>query len=94
MAKLTQAQTISALADDLGKSKAEVKEILTKIAEKVYKELKSGGGELTLPGLCKIVKVKRKARMGRNPQTGEEIKIAAKTVVKCRPVKALKDAVL
>jgi DNA-binding protein HU-beta len=51
-------------------------------------------GEFVIPGLGKLVKVKRAARMGRNPATGAEIKIAAKTVVKFRVAKAAKDAVL
>ena len=51
-------------------------------------------GEFTLPGMVKLVVQKRKARMGRNPATGEAIKIPAKTVVKARVVKQMKDAVL
>ena len=47
-----------------------------------------------IPGLGRLVKAHRKARIGRNPQTGEQIKIKAKTVVRLRPSKALKDAVL
>jgi DNA-binding protein HU-beta len=50
-------------------------------------------GEFTLPGFGKFVKTKRKAREGRNPATGETIKIAAKTTVKFRASKSLKDAV-
>ena len=57
------------------------------------KELKRSG-EFVLPGLVKLVVQKRKARMGRNPATGEAIKIPAKTVVKARIAKQLKDAVL
>jgi DNA-binding protein HU-beta len=56
-----------------------------------YKGAKDG---FTVPGLGKLVKVKRKARMGRNPATGETIKIKAKTVLKFRIAKAAKDAVL
>lgn len=51
-------------------------------------------GEFTLPGIGKLVKANRKARMGRNPQTGEAIKIKAKTVVKMRLSKTCKDAIL
>ena len=58
-----------------------------------YKEVKKNG-EFVLPGFGKLVKQKRKARMGRNPATGASIKIAAKTVVKFRVAKAAKDAVL
>ncbi|MCU0662259.1 MAG: HU family DNA-binding protein [Myxococcota bacterium] len=51
-------------------------------------------GEFSLPGIGKLVKAKRAARTGRNPQTGESIKIPAKTVVKMRLAKACKDAIL
>lgn len=57
------------------------------------KELKRSG-EFVLPGMCKLVVQKRKARKGRNPATGAEIDIPAKTVVKARIAKQLKDAVL
>jgi len=53
-----------------------------------------GAGKFVIPGLGRAVKVHRKARMGRNPATGEAIKIKAKTVVRLRPAKAFKDAVL
>ena len=56
-----------------------------------YKEAKNG---FTLPGVGKLVLVQRKARMGRNPATGEAIKIPAKKVVKFRVAKAAKDAIL
>jgi DNA-binding protein HU-beta len=61
------------------------------IAEVAYKEAKN---TFTLPGLGKLVLVQRKARMGRNPATGEAIKIKAKKVVKFRVAKAAKDAIL
>jgi DNA-binding protein HU-beta len=56
-----------------------------------YKNAKDG---FTIPGLGKLVKVRRKARLGRNPATGETIQIPAKTVLKFRIAKAAKDAVL
>ena len=59
--------------------------------EMAYKEAKNA---FTVPGLGKLVKVRRKARMGRNPATGETIRIPAKTVLKFRIAKAAKDAVL
>ena len=62
-------------------------------ASSTEKELKKSG-EFVLPGMVKLVVQKRKARMGRNPATGEAIKIPAKTVVKARIAKQLKDAVL
>ena len=63
---------------------------LTALAERELKR----SGEFVLPGMVKLVVQKRKARMGRNPATGEAIKIPAKTVVKARIAKQLKDAVL
>src|SRR6266481_6701280 len=58
------------------------------------KEAKGGAGKFVIPNIGRVVKAHRKARMGRNPQTGEAIKIKAKTVVRLRPAKAFKDAVL
>jgi DNA-binding protein HU-beta len=74
-------------------SKKEVTAVLDAMTELAYKEVKKSG-EFTIPGIGKLVKVNRKARMGRNPATGAEIKIPAKTVVKFRVAKAAKDAVL
>jgi DNA-binding protein HU-beta len=65
-------------------------EVITGIALREVKK----NGEFTFPGIGKLVKQKRKARIGRNPKTGEKIKIAAKTVVKFRVSKAVKDSVL
>ena len=72
-------------------TKKQAGEILDHIAELAYKNAKN---TFTLPGLGKLVLVNRKARMGRNPATGETIKIAAKRVVKFRVAKAAKDAIL
>jgi DNA-binding protein HU-beta len=89
---LTQSQIIEKLAaTDEALTKKQVKSLLTAIAELAYKEAKNG---FVIPGLGKIVLVKRKARTGRNPATGATIKIAAKTVVKFRVAKAAKDAIL
>jgi DNA-binding protein HU-beta len=68
-------------------------EFLESLVAIAYREAKKNG-EFTLPGIGKLVKQKRKARIGTNPKTGEKIKIAAKTVVKMRVAKAAKDAVL
>jgi DNA-binding protein HU-beta len=62
---------------------------MAELADVAYKQAKHG---FTLPGIGKLVVVKRKARMGRNPATGEQIKIPAKTVVRFRIAKACKDA--
>lgn len=84
---------IANLAEANGMSKKDVAAFFDAIAEMVYKEVKKSG-ECIVPGFGKLVKAKRKAREGRNPATGETIKIPAKTVVKFRLAKAVKDAVL
>jgi DNA-binding protein HU-beta len=92
MAKaLSKSQLTSALAEKHGLTKKQTDEILTSLVELAYKNAKN---TFTLPGLGKLVLVNRKARMGRNPATGETIKIAAKRVVKFRVAKAAKDAIL
>jgi DNA-binding protein HU-beta len=93
MAKMTKTQIIAALAEQADKSKKEVKDFLDLYEEMAKKEVKKNG-EFAVMNLGKLIKQKRKARMGRNPQTGESIKIPAKTVVKFRVAKAAKDAVL
>lgn len=93
MAKMTKSQLMQTLAEKTNMSKKDVMgmwDILTALA---YSEVKSSG-EMTLPGLGKLVKKHRAARMGRNPLTGAQIQIPAKTVVKFRVAKAAKDAVL
>lgn len=92
MAKaVTKSQIIAKIADDAGISKVQAKSALESIIVQAYKGAAAG---FTVPGLGKLVKVKRKARLGRNPATGEQIKIAAKTVLKFRIAKAAKDAIL
>ena len=94
MAKgMTKSEVLNALAEKTSKSRKEVSEMLDAIAALAYDETKKSG-EFTLPGLGKLLKKHREARMGRNPATGEQIKIAAKTVVKFRVAKAAKDAIL
>ncbi|HXN07230.1 MAG TPA: HU family DNA-binding protein [Nitrospiria bacterium] len=92
MAKaMTKSGIISHLSGKLELPKKKIGEVLQVIAELAYKEAKNA---FTLPGLGKLVLVNRKARMGRNPATGETIKIPAKRVIKFRIGKACKDAVL
>jgi DNA-binding protein HU-beta len=93
MAKMTKSQMIASLADATGLSKKDTSAFMDTLAEMVYKEVKKSG-ECIVPGFGKLVKAHRKAREGRNPATGETIKIAAKTVVKFRLAKAAKDAIL
>jgi DNA-binding protein HU-beta len=87
----TKSQIVSELAEKHGITKKQATEILESLVTMAYKEAKNG---FTIPGLGKLVVVQRKARMGRNPATGEAIKIKAKRVLKFRIAKAAKDAVL
>ncbi len=92
MAKaMTKSQIIEHLATKADLPKKEVIKGLEILVNLAYKEARNG---FTLPGLGKLVLVQRKARMGRNPQTGAAIKIPAKKVVKFRVAKAAKDAIL
>jgi DNA-binding protein HU-beta len=91
--KMSKTQLASELAGATGTSKKVAGQFLDSLGAIAYREVKKNG-ELTIPGLGKLVKQQRKARMGRNPATGEAIKIPAKTVVKFRIAKAAKDAVL
>jgi DNA-binding protein HU-beta len=90
---LTKAQLSTALSEKLDITKKQVNLFFEALNDVAYKETKKNGA-FTLPGIGKLVLQKRKARMGRNPATGEEIKIKAKTVVKFRVSKACKDAII
>ena len=89
--KLTKSQVIGSVADKCDLPKKQITNVLEQLVALAYKEAKN---TFTLPGLGKLVLVNRKARMGRNPQIGEAIKIPAKRVVKFRVAKAAKDAIL
>ncbi len=92
MAKsMTKSQVADHLAGKAGITKKAASELLEELAGLAYKEAKN---VFTLPGIGKLKLANRKARMGRNPQTGEPIKIPAKRVVKFRVAKAAKDAIL
>ncbi|MGI8967045.1 MAG: HU family DNA-binding protein [Limisphaerales bacterium] len=92
MAKaLSKSQITSEIAEQSGITKKQAGEILELIVSMAYKNAKN---TFTLPGLGKLVLVNRKARVGRNPATGESINIPAKKVVKFRIAKAAKDAIL
>jgi DNA-binding protein HU-beta len=92
MAKaLTKSQTVAAIAETVGLSKKQAGEVIESLVDLAYKNAKNS---FTLPGLGKLVLVNRKARIGRNPATGEQIQIPAKRVVKFRVAKAAKDAIL
>ncbi|HTY64188.1 MAG TPA: HU family DNA-binding protein [Acidobacteriota bacterium] len=90
---MTKAQLVTLIAEKASLTKATANEILEIIATTAVAETKKNG-QFVIPGLGKLVKSQRKARMGRNPQTGAAIKIPAKTVVKFRVAKACKDAVV
>ena len=92
MAKMmTKAATIDHMAKKSGLTKRQVGGVLDILGTLAYKEAKNG---FVVPGFGKLVLANRKARMGRNPQTGAPIRIPARRVVKFRIAKALKDAVL
>ena len=92
MAKsMTKSAIIAHLATKASLTKKQVTTVLEHLATLAAKEAKNG---FQIPDLGKVVLRHRAARMGRNPQTGEPIKIAAKRVVRFRVSKALKDAVL
>ncbi len=91
MAKMmTKSATITALAQKASLSKKQIAEVLDQLLAVATKEAKNG---FVIPGFGKLVLANRKARMGRNPQTGEPIKIPAKRVLKFRISKTLKDTV-
>lgn len=90
---LTKAQLVAHLAETSGISKKDVLAILDELTALAYKEAKKEKG-FTLPGLGKMVRVKRKKRMGRNPKTGAPIEIPARTALKFRISKQAKDAIL
>ena len=92
MAKaMTKSKTADYLASKLDVSKKQANQFLDELAMLAYAQAKNS---FTLPGIGKLVLVNRKARMGRNPQTGEPIRIPAKKVVRFRVSKAAKDAIL
>ncbi len=89
--KMTKSALVSHLAEQNELSRRQVVAFMDTLVDTAYKQAKNG---FTIPGIGKLVLVKRKARMGRNPATGEAIKIPAKTVVKFRIAKQAKDAIL
>jgi DNA-binding protein HU-beta len=92
MAKMmTKSQVMGHLSQKTGMSKKQVVELFDETLNLACKEAKNG---FVLPGFGKLVVANRKARMGRNPQTGEPIKIPAKRVCKFRLAKSLKDTAL
>ena len=91
--RMGKSELFAHFANRFDVKRAQAREFFDELTMLAEKELKRSG-EFVLPDMVKLVVQKRKARMGRNPATGEAIKIPAKTVVKARVVKKLKDAVL
>ena len=90
---MTQSEIINHFAEKTGMKRAQVKEFFDELANLASTEVKSNG-EFTLPGFGKLVLSERKAREGRNPATGETIQIPAKTTLKFRVGKSMKDTVV
>jgi len=93
MAKgMTKTALVRTMAEKMELTNKQTSSFLEMLADTAVKETKKNG-EFTIPGIGKLVKAERKARLGRNPQTGETIKIKAKTVVKFRVAKVAKDTI-
>jgi DNA-binding protein HU-beta len=91
--RMTQSQLVKELAETCGVGNKVAKQMLESFAEIAVRETKKKG-VFVLPGIGRLVRQERKARTGRNPATGEAIKIPAKKVVKFRVAKAVKDAIV
>ncbi|MDE3102294.1 MAG: HU family DNA-binding protein [Chloroflexota bacterium] len=87
---MTKTETVRELSDRSGVDRKQVTTVLEELAKLSYEPARDG---FTIPGLGKLVLVDRKARMGRNPATGEQIQIPAKRVLRFRIAKQAKDAV-
>jgi DNA-binding protein HU-beta len=92
-ARMTQSQLIRELAETNQVPTKSARQFLTSLADIAVRETKKKG-VFVLPGIGRLVRQERKARMGRNPATGETIKIAAKKVVKFRVAKSVKDSIV
>ena len=90
---MTKGQIVTQLSGKFDIAKKVAASIIDEYAALAIAETKKKGA-FVLPGIGRSVLVKRKARMGRNPTTGQTIKIPAKTVVKIRPAKAFKEAII
>ncbi len=91
--RMTQSEVFNHFAEKTGLKRAQVKEFFDELATLASNEVKTNG-EFALPGFGKLVLSERKAREGRNPQTGETIQIPAKTTLKFRLGKGIKDTVV
>ena len=91
--RMSQSEVINHFAEKYGLKRAQVKELFEELSNLATNEVKENG-EFVLPGFGKLVLSERKAREGRNPQTGETIQIPAKTALKFRVGKGIKDSVV
>src|SRR5215467_3275154 len=91
---MSKSKIVGHLAEKVGTPRKTAAAFFEELFKLAVRECKGGAGKFVIPNIGRAVKAHRKARMGRNPQTGEAIKIKAKTVVRLRPSKAFKDAVL
>ncbi len=91
--RMTQSEVINHFAERTGMKRTQIKEIFEELANLASSEVKTNG-EFVLPGFGKLVRSERKAREGRNPATGATIQIPAKTTLKFRVGKGMKDTVL
>jgi DNA-binding protein HU-beta len=91
--RMTQSEVINYFAEKTGMKRAQIKDFFEELSSLATREVRSNG-EFVLPGFGKLVKSERKAREGRNPATGETIQIPAKTTLKFRVGKSMKDTVL
>lgn len=91
--KMTQTAIIKELAETAGVNNKVSKNFMESLAQLAVRETKKNG-VFILPGIGRLVRAERKARTGRNPATGEAIKIPAKKVVKFRIAKSVKDAIV
>ncbi|HEU0138065.1 MAG: HU family DNA-binding protein [Bryobacteraceae bacterium] len=91
--RMTQTQLVRELAESTELSNKTARALLDSLAEIAVRETKKNG-VFVIPGIGRLVRQERKARIGRNPATGESIKIPAKKVVKFRVAKSVKDAIV
>jgi len=91
--RMSQSEVVNHFAEKTGLKRAQVKELFEELGRLAASEVKENG-EFVLPGFGKLVLSERKAREGRNPQTGETIQIPAKTALKFRLSKSMKDSVV
>src|SRR5204862_6278483 len=90
---MSKTKVVGHIAEKVGTPKKTATTFFDELFKLAVREAKGAAGKFVIPGLGRLVKAHRKARIGRNPQTGEQIKIKAKTVVKFRVAKAAKDAI-